>query len=69
MVQILLFPSSRQSRAVCVMREPGDLGGWLTLVDACDWLHGSWADAMADAREIAKETNLTIESSAGRIAL
>jgi hypothetical protein len=65
--EIISFPSSR-CRAVRVEREVGDLG-WLTLLDACGELHGDFDAALAEARKIAREFNLTIWSSAGRIAL
>jgi hypothetical protein len=62
---ILQFPSSRRY-AVRVEREIGDLGGWLTILDAVGDLHGDFASAMAEARKMANKFNLTIWSSAGR---
>jgi hypothetical protein len=53
---------------VRVEREIGGLGGWLTLLDACGELHGDFSAALAEARKIARELNLTVWSSAGRFA-
>jgi hypothetical protein len=68
MATIIQFPSSRALRAVRVMREPGDLGGWVTLAGACGWIHGDYASAFRDACEIAAGFGMTVVSSAGRFA-
>jgi hypothetical protein len=70
MATILSFPSSRSARqclAVVVERERGELGGWLTLLDACGELHGISA-AITEARKTARGLNLAVQSSAGRFA-
>jgi hypothetical protein len=65
MAQILCFPSSRTFPAVRVEYERDGLGGWLTLADACGWLHGDYATALSDAREIARSLGVAVLSSAG----
>jgi hypothetical protein len=63
MCKILIFPSSR-SCAVRVERE-FDGEGWLALKDCYGWLHGSFNDALLDAREIAAGFGVSVISSAG----
>jgi hypothetical protein len=68
MAQILCFPSSRTFPAVRVEYERDGLGGWLTLADACGWLHGDFNAALQDARTIAADLGVAVRSSAGRMA-
>jgi hypothetical protein len=62
---VLRFPSSR-AYGVRVERER-DGDAWIVLVDACGWLHGDFATALSDAREIGAGFGLPVVSSAGRL--
>jgi hypothetical protein len=66
MATILCFPSSR-CRAVRVEYERDGLGGWLTLADACGWVHGDFNAALSDAFELAANLGVAVQSSAGRL--
>ena len=65
MATILRFPSSRTFRAVRVEYERDGLDGWLTLVDACGWVHGDYATALSDACGLATDLGVAVVSSAG----
>jgi len=64
---ILQFPPRGVfANAVRVERERGT-DGWLTLADACGWLHGDFISALRDAHEIATGFGVAVVSSAGRV--
>jgi hypothetical protein len=67
MATILAFPSSRTLRAVRVEREIGGLGGWIVIADAIGEIHGDFASALRDAREMAAGFGSCVISSAGRL--
>jgi hypothetical protein len=66
MATILAFPSSRTFRHVRVERER-DGEAWLTLFEACGWLHGDFDAAIRDAHEMALGFGVNVVSSAGRL--
>jgi hypothetical protein len=67
MAIILSFPSSRsrQWRDVVRVEREIDGDGWLALKDCYGWAHGSFTNALRDAREIAAGYGVSVISSAG----
>lgn len=60
-MSVLCFPCRRQA-AVFVCREP--LGGWYAVLGSHGWLFGSFHEAAAEARRLAKPLNLPVRVEA-----